>query len=73
MDRFRLDMMVESQLAETHKTAPQTVRGVSGQGGGESNEPEQTKNCKNNQKKGIIYLIRQLAIFHVLQRIAGVR
>lgn len=52
MERFRGDMMVEIQVAQTHKTAPKTVQGVSGQGVEESNQPQGAKNCNDNEKKG---------------------
>ena len=47
MERFRGDMMVESQEGETHKTAPKTVSGVLPQGSGESNALAVANNCKD--------------------------
>ena len=52
MERFRGDMMVESNFAITHKTAAKTVQGVSGQGVEESNGVGVAKNSRDNEKKG---------------------
>lgn len=51
-ERFRGDMMVESQLAETHKTPPKTVQGVSAHGAKASNGVAVAKSCMDNEKKG---------------------